>query len=162
MPFPFRVISPEYLRWLSERGDEPRTAPESDLAGPWRILRLPSGDFGLFRHGEHPDRCDLPAATFVSREEALLAAALLPALGRDPLYRLRHEPTPQGFAIESDGDVIGHLQHFNPDLTAALHHLAYLLRTPAAFARLLEAASGLTLAHAEKILLETTQPAGES
>jgi hypothetical protein len=52
--------------------------------------------------------------------------------------------------------VIGHLQLFNPDITAALHVLACLLRSPADFARLLEIASGLLLAHVEKILLERT------
>jgi hypothetical protein len=96
MPMPFPVISPEYLKWLSDqRDDEPRTACESDYAGPWRILRLPAGDYGLLRLGEHPDRGDLPAAVVPRREDALLLAALLPGIGRDPLYRLRTEPSPR-------------------------------------------------------------------
>jgi hypothetical protein len=69
MSMPFPVISPEYLKWLSNQSDdEPRTACESDYAGPWRILRLLAGDYGLLRLGEHPDRGDLPAAVVPSRE----------------------------------------------------------------------------------------------
>jgi hypothetical protein len=165
MSIPSAVISPEYLRWLAdhaERDDEPRTACEADYAGPWRILRLPAGDYGLLRRGEHPDRGDLPAAVVPRREDALLLAAILPGIGRDPLYSLRPEPDSRGFAIESDGDVIGHLHLFNPDVTAALHVLACLLRCPEAFARLLEAASGLLLGHAEKVLIESASEAGES
>jgi hypothetical protein len=165
MSIPCPVLFPDFLRWLAEnleRDAAPRTSSESDFAGPWRILRPPGGDHGLFRRGESPDRDDQPTAIAPSREDALLLAAILPGIGRDPLYRLRTEPDPQGFAIEADGDVIGHLALFNPDVTAALHVVACLTRSPDSFARLFEAASGTTLAHAEKILRERAGTTEES
>jgi hypothetical protein len=159
MSSPFTVVSPEFLRWLAER-DEAQTASEADLAGPWRILQLPGGEHGLFRIGEHPDRGDLPAASFIRYEDALLAAAVFPGTGRDPLYRLRTEPGPEGsFPVEADGDVVGRLQLFNPDVTAALHVLGCVLRSPAALAGVLAAASGVALERAGRILAASAEPA---
>jgi hypothetical protein len=162
MTKPFPAFTEELLRLLSEKAErdtEPRSASEADLAGPWTIEPLPGGAFGLFRLGEHPDRGDHPFCAFPSREDALLTAAILPAVGRDPIYRLRTEPTPEGFAVESEGDVVGHLNLFNPDVTAYLHLAGFFTRSPEALARLLEATSGLTLAHVGKILLERLTPA---
>jgi hypothetical protein len=154
MSKPFSVVwSPEFLRWLQERDGEPRTAAEADKAGPWRILPLPDGTLGLYRRGENPDR-HAPAALFKSQEDALLAAAVFPAIGRDPLYRLLPDPTPSGFALVAAGEVVGHLPLFEPAVADGLHLLGSLLRSPAALAHLLEAASGPALEHAGKLLAE--------
>jgi hypothetical protein len=70
----FTVFPMELLRWFAERDDEPRTAAEADVFGPWQVVPLPAGTHGLFRWGEGPDN-HLPALTFKKREDALLAAA---------------------------------------------------------------------------------------
>jgi hypothetical protein len=156
----FTIFPMELLRWFSERDDEPRTAAEADVFGPWQVVPLPAGTHGLFRWGEGPDN-HLPALTFKKREDALLAAAVLPATGRDPLYRLLSESKPHGFDIESGGEVVGSSLLFNEDVTAALHVAASILRSPLALARLLEAASGMALHHAGKILYERMKESGK-
>jgi hypothetical protein len=152
MAKPFSAITPEYLRFLAERDDEPRTAAEADLAGPWHIAPLSDGRHGLFRLGEDPRRGHPPFCTAQGEEEALLLAALLPGTGRDPLYRLQTEAAPEGFAIESDGEVVAHLSLFDPSVADTLHAFACALRSPVSFAYLIQAASGLALAHVDRIL----------
>src|SRR4051812_15530734 len=53
-------------------------------------------------------------AVFLHRERALLAAAVLPGTGFDRLFRLQHERSPEGYAVESGGQVVGHLSHYDP------------------------------------------------
>jgi hypothetical protein len=122
---------------------------------------LPDGTHGLFRCGERP-LSDTPVFVFKDREDALLAAAILPAVGRDPLYRIRSEETPKGFVIESEGEVVGHSLLFNEDVAAGLHVASCLLRSPLALARLLEAAGGQTLEHAGKLLIGEVGEGGKS
>jgi hypothetical protein len=110
--------------------------------------------------GREP-RGNVPFLIFKAREDALLAAAILPAVGRGPLYRIRPEALPYGFEIESEGEVVGSILLFNEEVAAALHVAAGLLRSPLALARLLEAASGLTLHHAGKILYGELGMGGE-
>jgi hypothetical protein len=147
----FHAITPEFLRFLSERDDEPRTASEGDLAGPWRIELLAGGHHGLFRPGEDPLR-DRPFCNARGLEDAHLLAALLPGVGRDPLYRLQTEATSEGFALEADGEVAGHVTLFYPSVADALHHFGCALRSPVSFAHLIQAGSGLTLTHVDRIL----------
>ena len=71
-----------------EQQDEPPTGPEADVAGPWFVEPIPGLGFGLFRAGESLNRGFRPAAVFSDRWLALLAAAVLPGTGRDPLLRL--------------------------------------------------------------------------
>src|SRR5436305_11295663 len=84
------AFSPSFLHRIGER-DEPPTAGEADVAGPWRVVELPGGSFGLFRIGESPERGYRPAAVFRRRWLALLAAAVLPGTGRDAAFRLQKE-----------------------------------------------------------------------
>src|SRR6185436_373168 len=84
-----------FLRRLGER-DEPPTAGDADVAGPWRIEPVPGLGFGLFRIGESLARGHAPAAVFPSRWLALLAAAVLPGTGRDPLLRIDPQPDADG------------------------------------------------------------------
>src|ERR1700760_4333412 len=81
------AFSPSFLHRISQR-DEPPTAGEADVAGPWRILETPGERFGVFRMGESPERGHRPAAVFRARWIALLAAAVLPGTGRDAAFRL--------------------------------------------------------------------------
>jgi hypothetical protein len=87
-----------FLRRLGER-DEPPTAGDADLAGPWRIVPIPGHGFGLFREGETLARGFMPTAVFPDRFLALVAAAVLPGTGRDPMLHLSKE---QGAATSAD------------------------------------------------------------
>ena len=61
------------------------------------------------------------------------------AAGRDPVFRALDPATDRGFAVESAGQVVGHLRFFNPDWLHAAHGAACLARSPLAVAALLEA-----------------------
>src|SRR5579864_7818735 len=168
------AFTADFLRRLDEAG-EPDGAHEADVAGPWAIRPVPyRGDtgFALLREWESLEAGDLPYAVFQRRETALLAAAVLPATGRDPLFRLDTEPDADGFALlaapaspagsaspasrpsaraASPASPAGHLRDFDESLAGALHLAAALVRSPAALARLLEAAGYVALEQAGKI-----------
>jgi hypothetical protein len=146
------AFSPFFLHRIGER-DEPVTAGEADVAGPWHVEELPGGGQGLYRLGESRERGFEPYAVFRSRSHALLAAAVLPGTGRDPAYRLQKEAGSQGFAIETpDGEVVGHCALFDENLIAALALGDGLLRLPESLAGLLEAAGAVALERAGVIL----------
>jgi hypothetical protein len=95
------AFTADFLSRMDEIG-EPDGAHEADVAGPWVIVpvRQPGGSgFAVLREWESLEDGDLPYATFRRRETALLAAALLPATGREPLYRLATDPDPAGFPL---------------------------------------------------------------
>src|SRR5882672_2617544 len=81
----------EFLRRFRQE-DEPASAAEADVAGPWRIEPSSTSAglqaFGLWRLGERPEWGDAPAGLFRERSTALLAAAVRPFVGRDPFYEL--------------------------------------------------------------------------
>src|SRR4029077_18821018 len=100
-----------FLGRLAER-DEPLTAGDADVAGPWRIEPIPGHGFGLFRIGESLARGFTPVAVFPSRWLALVMAAILPGTGRDPLFRIEKEQDADGVYPLSlpgpdGGEVIG-------------------------------------------------------
>ena len=157
IPSSRNAFSPSFLHRIGER-DEPPTAGEADAAGPWRVLELPSRGFGLFRSGESPARGHRPAAVLRQRWLALLAAAVLPGTGRDAAFRLQKDSGPEGFAVEDgSGEIVGHLELFDPNLIEALHVAEGLLRSPEALAVLLEAAGQVALERAGAILDERIQ-----
>jgi hypothetical protein len=149
------AFSSSFLHRIAER-DEPPTAGEADAAGPWRILELPGGGFGLFRTGESAERGHRPAARFRQRWLALIAAAVLPGTGRDAAFRLHKDSGPEGFAVETGngGERVGSLELFDERLIEALHVALCLLRSPEALALLLEAGGQVALERAGAILDE--------
>jgi hypothetical protein len=166
------AFSPSFLHRIAER-DEPPTAGEADMAGPWRVtaalgvlprasslasavLEIAPERFGVFRLGESPARGHRPAAVFGELWLAQLAAAVLPGTGRDAAFRMRRESGPGGFAVETGngGEVIGHLELFDERLIEALHVAESLVRSPEALASLLEAAGPVALERAGAILDE--------
>jgi hypothetical protein len=154
IPSSRNAFSPSFLHRIDER-DEPPTAGEADAAGPWRVLELPGRGFGLFRAGESPARGHRPAAVLRQRWLALLAAAVLPGTGRDAAFRLQKDSGPEGFAVEDgSGEIVGHLELFDPNLIEALHFAEGLLRSPETLAVLLEAAGQVALERAGAILDE--------
>jgi hypothetical protein len=148
------AFSPAFLQRLGER-DEPPSAGEADLAGPWHVEEMPTG-FGLFRLGESQERGFSPYAVFRDRWLALLAAAVLPGTGRDPAFRLDKEADAEGFAVteSAGGAVVGHVGLFDESLVDALNVAAVVVRLPGSLAGLLEAAGQVALERAGAILDE--------
>jgi hypothetical protein len=139
---------------MNER-DEPATASEADLAGPWWIEPLPYGRFGIFRKGESRERGHEPKAVFATNELALHAMALLPLLSRGPAYRLRDDPDERGYALESReewGAVVGYLFKHRPDVIDGLSLLDALARSPHSLALFLESCGKVALEHAGTVL----------
>ncbi len=146
------AFSPSFLEAFMER-DEPPTAGEADVAGPWFVEPIPGLGFGLFRAGESLTRGFRPAAVFPDRWLALLAAAVLPGTGRDALLRLHKETDPEGYGVAlDDGTVIGHLELFDEPLLDAMNVAVSLARSPRSLAYLLEAAGPLALERCGAIL----------
>src|SRR5258708_29588524 len=95
------AFTADFLSSLDEIG-EPDGAHEADVAGPWVVVPVPrrsGAGFAVLREWESLEAGDVPYAVFRRREIALLAAAVLPATGREPLFRLDTEPAADGFAL---------------------------------------------------------------
>ncbi|HZF07397.1 MAG TPA: hypothetical protein VFE33_01270 [Thermoanaerobaculia bacterium] len=153
-PRPSNAFTPEFLARLDQQ-DEPLTAAQADVAGPWIVEPIPSPGWAVLRRGESLAAGDVPRAVFVHRERALLAAAVLPGTGFDRLFRLQHERSPEGYAVESGGQVVGHLRHFDPELATAMHIAEALVRLPECLTRLLEASGAVALETAGRLLVRT-------
>jgi hypothetical protein len=153
-PRQLNAFTPEFLACLDQQ-DEPLTAAQADVAGPWIVVPIPSPGWAVLRRGESLAAGDVPRAVFLHRERALLAAAVLPGTGFDRLFRLQHERRPEGYAIESGGQVVGHLRHFDPELAAAMHTAEALARLPEGLTRLLEASGAVALETAGRLLVRT-------
>jgi hypothetical protein len=159
------AFTASFLGRLAER-DEPPTAGDADVAGPWRIDPLPSGGFGLFRMGESLARGFAPVSLFPSRWLALLHAAILPGTGRDPLLLLAKQPDADGaypLTLAGGGDdggdgpedgPVGLFQLFDEKSVDAMNVLIHLLRSPESLAYVLEAAGAVTLERCGAILDE--------
>lgn len=150
LPSP-NAFSPAFLQRIAQR-DEPPSAGEADVAGPWHVEEIPGG-FGLFRLGESQERGFEPYAVFRDRCLALLAAAVLPGTGRDRALLLAKEAGAEGYAVaEPNGAVLGHVALFDESLVDALNVVAAVVRVPGSLAGLLEAAGQVTLERAGAIL----------
>jgi hypothetical protein len=152
---PSNAFSRAFLRRLGER-DEPPTAGAADVAGPWRIVPIPGHGFGLFREGESLARGFMPAAVFPERFLALLAAAVLPGTGRDPMLHLSNKEDADGFypVTLDDSQTVGQFQLFNEPLLDAINHAVHVLGSPVALACLIEAAGAICLERTGAILDE--------
>ena len=157
------VFTTQFLCRMAER-DEPPTAGDADVAGPWRIEPVvwSGGEgFGLFRVGESLARGFTPVALFPSRWLALLTAAVLPGTGRDPLLRIDKQPDADGvYPLLLPGlhgeEVAGRLRLFDEALVDALNVVAHLLQSPESLSWLLEAAGAVALERCGAILDERT------
>jgi hypothetical protein len=155
------AFSTQFLARLTER-DEPPTAGDADVAGPWRIEQIAGHGFGLFRLGESLARGFAPVAVFPSRWLAQIMAAVLPGTGRDPLLRLEKQPNADGvyplvLPGRDRGEVVGELQLFDEALVDAMNVAVHLLQAPESLAYLLEAAGAVALARCGAILDERTE-----
>jgi hypothetical protein len=170
------AFSSSFLNRLAEL-DEPPTAGDADVAGPWRIEPVVSNGghgFGLFRTGESLSRGFAPAAVFPSRWLALVCAAILPGTGRDPLLILSKQPDAHGAypvalagggsdggGDDGDGDgggPAGFLALFDERAVDVMNVLVHLLRSPESLAFVLEAAGSVALERCGAILEERLLP----
>jgi hypothetical protein len=152
------IFTTEFLCRMAER-DEPPTAGEADVAGPWRIEPIPGEGFGLFRIGESLARGFAPVAVVPSRWLALIIAAVLPGTGRDSLIRIDKQPDADGaYPLLLPGlggeEVVGRLRVFDEALVDAINVAIHLLQTPESLAWMLEAAGAVALERCGAILDE--------
>ncbi|HYG65982.1 MAG TPA: hypothetical protein VEL74_25635 [Thermoanaerobaculia bacterium] len=135
------AFTASFLDRLAER-DEGPTAPEADVAGPWRIEEVPCKGFGVFRVGESPARGFAPTVAFPSEWLALVAAGILPGTGREPMLILQKDRNPDGtFSVSlENGEVVGRSHLFDEKMVDAMNVAIHLLRAPESLANVLDAA----------------------
>lgn len=144
------IFTDEALSGLG-REDEPLTAGEAELAGPWRVVELEDGELGVFRPGEEEAGGE-PLLRTGNRQTALLAAAALPGLGRAGGHRLDEVADGERFTLWRDGIEAGSAAVFFVELATALDGLEAIVRSPEALAFLLEAAGATALEQAGRRL----------
>ena len=115
------------------------------------------GAVAVLRAWEDLDRGDHPEGLFWHEEPATLLAIALPLLGREPLFALSNEESPEGFAVEAvygeqGSQVAGWLRSHEPRVIDTLHVLEGIVRSPAMFAALLDAAGPGAEAQVGRIL----------
>jgi hypothetical protein len=147
---PSRVFAEEFLAYLAER-EEPATAVEAEVAGTCHLEPDPQGGWAVMLEGECLAAGDPPAATFLREEVAMVAAAVLPGVGRRLRYRLGDDPCERGFPVLLDGAVVGHSRHFRDDLAAAMTVVDALLASPNDFGWVLEALGRSTAERVDRI-----------
>jgi hypothetical protein len=154
-PHSRNAFAEEFLRRF-ELEDEPASAAEADVAGPWEVQPSSTADgreaFGVWRLGERLEHGDTPAGLFRERPTALLAAAVRPFVGREPFYELGRERWNGGFPLLRQGEEMGWIDLFDQDWAFGVNVLERFTRSPEALATLLEAAGPLALEHAGRIL----------
>jgi hypothetical protein len=134
---PVTAFSPEYIAALREH-DEPATAADPDIVGPWRIWEQ-EDMFHIFREWERFETGHQPVASFKHREDALLFTAALRACVRPMTFRVANPgPLPsEGYRLERDGDFVGSVKTDRAELLAIAHALASVSRSPVDLAILL-------------------------
>jgi hypothetical protein len=136
---PLTAFSDEYLTALRER-DEPPSVPDADILGPWTV-REHGGRFCIFREWESFEAGHKPVAELASREDALIFASALRAIGRAPAFRVRNASYgPEGYEVERGGDLAGHLKYDRSEWVIAAHVLVFLAHSPVDLAMLLDLA----------------------
>src|SRR4029077_7072461 len=118
-----------------------------------------------FRISESLARGHAPVAVFPSRWLALVAAAVLPGTGRDPLLRIDKQPDADGVyplllpGLEGE-EVVGRLHLFDERLVDGMNVAIHLLQAPESLAWLLEAAGAVALGRCGAMLDERLPDAG--
>lgn len=156
------AFTARFLAHLGER-DEPPTAGEAAVAGPWRIepaVWKGGRGFGLFRAGQSLARGSRPAVVCPSHWVALVFAAMLPGTGRDPMLRLGKEVGADGlYPVTLDtGEVVAGLEVFDDTLLEHVNALIHLLQSPLSLANALNAAGAEALGACGTILDERVAP----
>ncbi len=146
-----------FLAFIDLLDESPHADLEAEWSGPWEVRPATrTGPWGVTRL-EAEEMAEDPAdeteegtagrrspLEFDTRERALLAAAVLPIHGRDPLIveRDRGGRGVDLLAYQPEGTfgVVGWSLQSDPDLFRALHVAEGLTRSPRSLAMVLEAA----------------------
>lgn len=151
---------------LVQVGEEPLTAAEADLAGPWKLEPHPDhpGVVAVLRSWETLEKGDQPEALFLHEETAALATLLLPLIEREPRFHLDDQPAPTaplpgGYPVVAiyggqGAQVTGWLRRYHPEIMAALHLLESIVRSPHHLAELARVAGGGALTQFGRVLAE--------
>ena len=151
------VFAPAFLESMSHE-DDPVTASEAVNAGPWNVAPTHERrEWAVVRAQVH----DQPEAVFSTREAALLFAAVLPGIGREPLFL----PDPQQSLTEGRHGVlslwgeqgykpIGWTRAFDQSYAEALHVVEAIVRDPLSLSYLIEAAGHSALVISGRVLAE--------
>lgn len=142
------AFSRRYLQRVLER-DQPPTAPQAAVAGPWEVAPVQGGRWAVWRLGEE-GRAE-PAAVLDEEQDALLLAAVLPG-SADATVVLDPRRGPDGYRVRVDGRDAGRLAWFDPALAAALAVARRVVASPRCLASLLDAAGHDALEHAGRLL----------
>jgi hypothetical protein len=146
---PPNAFRSQVLDLLRER-DEPEWVSGCEMQARWKVLRVAEG-WGVFREWEGPEQGHVPKAVCACRDLAQVIAGTLPALHAGQRFRLLQRSGGR-FPLEQGGRLVGNLDVFDQELTAALHLQHYLAQTPLALAGLLGAAGPTALALIGEIL----------
>ncbi len=150
------VFTPEFLLGVERRDQESPSQFEASLAGPWQVTEIAERRFAI-HHAAAP-MGEPPPAILTSRETALLLAALYPLIGRANPFQLAHTQSEEGFAIQTLAGghmhTLGWLRDTHSEVLEALHLAEGFLRSPIAFAGILEAASHEALLQAGRLVLK--------
>jgi hypothetical protein len=150
------VFDPAFLRLLRER-EEPATANEATFGDNWKVVSAGAERWAVLRDWESLESRDQPVLVARRRELALLACAVLPGVGREPLFHLGGKAGSEGFpllSILAEGGLqsVATMSHFNTALAAALHNSETAIRSPYRFTCMLEAAGPTTLELSGRLL----------
>lgn len=155
---PPNAFDPDFLDGLQSK-DDPPGAVEAEMDGEWFVEADSTGGYALYRSWQSRIRGHRPVALFTRLQDALLAAAVRPATGREPLLFQDTEPTADGyFLLRALLDpfqppaVVGALAHLEDSMLAALNLASWLARHPLALALILEAGGPTTIQMTGEIL----------
>ncbi len=144
------------LRLLDERTHRaaPTTSAEALLSGSLAVEEVRTSDsappaWAVVRRSEPVAEGGRAVALFRYRSEALLAAAVLPAVARESPYHLAEKPKRLGHALHVHRHHVGHVSRLGEGraaderrgtLASHLHLARHLVANPEALALLLDAA----------------------
>lgn len=149
------VFCPEFLERKTAREPIPLATHEAAWSGPWAVSSS-GGEFVVHRVGNSK-----PVAITGYCDTALLLAAVLPAIGRGPLFWLSHERSPedQMFGLtttlgERGPTIVGRFEQRHEEVLGPLSAFEYLVRSPTSMAYLIEAAPTESLAPVGRLITE--------
>jgi len=145
------VFTPAFLARICAL-DNPPSAREAALAGPWDAEELQDKQFAVSRREEPFAQGGRVFGVFRSRADALQTAAVLPAVGAPSHLHLNANGHRLGYALHDGQDFLGHLARDEERLLSHLHVARCLVADPEALALLLEAAGPEALAILGRVL----------
>ena len=149
------VFASQFLESLSNE-TEPPTASEAVNAGPWNVAPTrEKEEWAVVRAQVHGQ----PEAVFWTRPAALLFAAILPGIGREPLYLPDLESLHGRHGMltlwgEQGLKPIGWTRVFDQNYAEALHVVEAIVRDPLSLSYLIEAAGHSALVISGRMLAE--------